>query len=204
MNIIQTIEAEQAAQCARRKIPEFAAGRHRDCQREGREGERTRVQAYEGVCIARNGGGSTRTSRSARFPTARASSAFSRSIPRTLTRSRCCGAARCGGRSCITCAIVAGSRRASSSGLKPPAPRRLRPPRPRRPRPRGPPRQPRNKPGREREATVSPHQAAVSQQRSNEVRYEKASFRARFLLARRLRLPFSPVNEGSVAEVSCG
>jgi len=58
MNLIQQIEAEQIAKLtAARKIPEFRPG---DTLRVGVkvvEGERTRVQAYEGVCIARSNKG---------------------------------------------------------------------------------------------------------------------------------------------------
>ena len=54
MNVIQTLEAEQIAKFNEsKKIPEFRPG---DTVRVGVkviEGERTRVQAYEGVCIAR-------------------------------------------------------------------------------------------------------------------------------------------------------
>ena len=58
MNIIQTIEAEQAAKLgAGGKIPEFAPGDTIIVNVKVTEGERSRVQAYEGVCIARNGGG---------------------------------------------------------------------------------------------------------------------------------------------------
>jgi large subunit ribosomal protein L19 len=58
MNIIQTIEAEQAARLgANAKIPEFQPGDTVIVNVKVKEGERTRVQAYEGVCIARNGGG---------------------------------------------------------------------------------------------------------------------------------------------------
>jgi len=58
MNIIQTIEAEQAAKLgANAKIPEFQPGDTVVVNVKVKEGERTRVQAYEGVCIARNGGG---------------------------------------------------------------------------------------------------------------------------------------------------
>ena len=56
MNLIQTLEAEAIA-ASGKKIPEFRPG---DTLRVGVkvvEGDRTRVQAYEGVCIARNGGG---------------------------------------------------------------------------------------------------------------------------------------------------
>ena len=58
MNIIQQIEAEQIAKLTeKRAIPEFRAG---DTLRVGVrvvEGERARVQAYEGVCIARSNKG---------------------------------------------------------------------------------------------------------------------------------------------------
>jgi large subunit ribosomal protein L19 len=58
MNIIQTIEAEQAAKLgANSKIPAFQPGDTVIVNVKVKEGERTRVQAYEGVCIARNGGG---------------------------------------------------------------------------------------------------------------------------------------------------
>lgn len=58
MNLIQQLEAEQIAKLvAKREIPEFRAG---DSLRVGVkvvEGERTRVQNYEGVCIARSNKG---------------------------------------------------------------------------------------------------------------------------------------------------
>ena len=58
MNIIQELEAEQAAKIeAQRKLPEFSAGDTVRVNVRVREGTRTRVQAYEGVCIARSGGG---------------------------------------------------------------------------------------------------------------------------------------------------
>jgi len=58
MNLIQTLEAEQVAKLtAIRAIPEFAPGDTVTVNVKVKEGERTRVQAYEGVCIARNGGG---------------------------------------------------------------------------------------------------------------------------------------------------
>ena len=56
MNLIQQIEAEEIAK-AGKTIPEFRPG---DTVRVGVrvvEGERTRVQAYEGVCIARSNKG---------------------------------------------------------------------------------------------------------------------------------------------------
>jgi large subunit ribosomal protein L19 len=55
MNLIQTLEAEQIAKFHETKqIPQFRAG---DTLRVGVrvvEGDRTRVQNYEGVCIARS------------------------------------------------------------------------------------------------------------------------------------------------------
>ncbi|MBI1220359.1 MAG: 50S ribosomal protein L19 [Rhodobacteraceae bacterium] len=55
MDIIAQLEAEQIAALAK-TIPDFKAG---DTVRVGykvTEGTRTRVQAYEGVCISRKGG----------------------------------------------------------------------------------------------------------------------------------------------------
>ena len=58
MNIIETLEAEQAAKLAQTsKVPSFQPGDTVVVNVKVKEGERTRVQAYEGVCIARSGGG---------------------------------------------------------------------------------------------------------------------------------------------------
>ena len=57
MNIIETIEAEHAAKLPGAKMPEFQAGDTVIVNVKVAEGERTRIQAYEGVCIARSGGG---------------------------------------------------------------------------------------------------------------------------------------------------
>ena len=59
MDIIATIEAEEAARLGAKsgKIPEFQPGDTVVVNVKVTEGDRTRVQAYEGVCIARNGGG---------------------------------------------------------------------------------------------------------------------------------------------------
>ena len=57
-NIIQQLEAEQAAKIeAKRTLPDFSPGDTLRVNVRVTEGTRTRVQAYEGVCIARNGGG---------------------------------------------------------------------------------------------------------------------------------------------------
>ncbi len=58
MNIIQTLDAEEAARLSVDKtIPEFQPGDTVIVNVKVKEGERSRVQAYEGVCIARTGGG---------------------------------------------------------------------------------------------------------------------------------------------------
>jgi large subunit ribosomal protein L19 len=58
MHIIQELEKEQAAViAATRAIPDFAPGDTLKVNVKVTEGTRTRVQAYEGICIARSGGG---------------------------------------------------------------------------------------------------------------------------------------------------
>jgi large subunit ribosomal protein L19 len=57
MNVIQQIEAEHAAQLPGAKMPPFQPGDTVVVNVKVAEGERTRVQAYEGVCIARSGHG---------------------------------------------------------------------------------------------------------------------------------------------------
>jgi large subunit ribosomal protein L19 len=58
MDIIQILDQEEAARVlGDKKIPEFAPGDTVIVNVKVKEGERSRIQAYEGVCIARNGGG---------------------------------------------------------------------------------------------------------------------------------------------------
>lgn len=58
MNIIQQLEKEELERlAATRAIPEFQAGDTLRVNVKIKEGERERVQAYEGVCIGRQGGG---------------------------------------------------------------------------------------------------------------------------------------------------
>ncbi len=58
MNIIQQYEAEQVAKLtAARAVPPFQPGDTLKVMVKVVEGERTRVQAYEGVCIARSNKG---------------------------------------------------------------------------------------------------------------------------------------------------
>ena len=62
MNIIQQLDAEQRAKIEeKRKLPAFQAGDTLRVSVRVTEGTRTRVQAYEGVCIARSGGGLNET-----------------------------------------------------------------------------------------------------------------------------------------------
>ncbi len=58
MNILQTIEAEEKARLVdKRAIPNFQPGDTLRVMVKIKEGERERIQAFEGVCIARAGGG---------------------------------------------------------------------------------------------------------------------------------------------------
>ena len=58
MNLIQTLNKEQADKLAAGKtIPDFEPGDTLIVNVKVVEGERTRVQAYEGVCIGRSGHG---------------------------------------------------------------------------------------------------------------------------------------------------
>lgn len=56
MNIIEQLNKEQIERLGK-EIPDFQPGDTVIVNVEVKEGERTRVQAYEGVCIARSGGG---------------------------------------------------------------------------------------------------------------------------------------------------
>ena len=58
MNVIEQLRQEEADRLlATRKIPEFQPGDTVRVNVKIKEGERERVQAYEGVCIARGGKG---------------------------------------------------------------------------------------------------------------------------------------------------
>ena len=57
-NVIETLRKEEADRLiAARKVPEFRPGDTVRVNVKIKEGERERVQAYEGVCIARGGAG---------------------------------------------------------------------------------------------------------------------------------------------------
>ncbi|MBS0334581.1 MAG: 50S ribosomal protein L19 [Proteobacteria bacterium] len=58
MNVIETLQKEEAERLlANKKIPEFQPGDTVRVNVRIKEGDRERVQAYEGVCIARAGHG---------------------------------------------------------------------------------------------------------------------------------------------------
>jgi len=58
MNLIQELEKEQIAKLsAGKEIPDFQPGDTLIVNVKVVEGERTRIQAYEGVCIGRSGAG---------------------------------------------------------------------------------------------------------------------------------------------------
>ena len=128
MNIIQELEREQMdAVTAKRGVPEFGPGdtvkvmvkvERRDPKDKKAKGKVER-DAPAGLRGRRDRAApapaSTRTSPSARFPTARAWSACSRSTRPTSPRSRSCAAARSAAPSSITCAAAAASRPVSSS-----------------------------------------------------------------------------------------
>ena len=56
MNIIEALERDQIEKLGK-DVPDFAPGDTVIVNVKVKEGERTRVQAYEGVCIGRSGGG---------------------------------------------------------------------------------------------------------------------------------------------------
>lgn len=62
MNIVQQLAAEEKARLLEGKsIPDFQPGDTLRVNVKIKEGERERIQAFEGVCIARDGGGINET-----------------------------------------------------------------------------------------------------------------------------------------------
>ena len=58
MNLLKQLEQEQISKLtANKEIPDFGPGDTVIVSVKVVEGERSRLQAYEGVCIARSGGG---------------------------------------------------------------------------------------------------------------------------------------------------
>jgi len=56
MNIIEQLEKEHLEELGK-TVPEFAPGATVNVKVKVKEGDRERLQAFEGVCIARSGGG---------------------------------------------------------------------------------------------------------------------------------------------------
>ena len=119
MNIIETLEAEHAAKLPGAKMPAFQPGDTVVVNVKVSEGERTRIQAYEGVCIARSGGGLNES-----FTVRKIS--YGEGVERVfpvyspmIDSVKVCAAARCAAPSSITCAIAAASRPASPSARTP-------------------------------------------------------------------------------------
>ncbi|MBV9997083.1 MAG: 50S ribosomal protein L19 [Caulobacteraceae bacterium] len=58
MNVIEDLEKEEAARLTKgKKVPVFAPGDTVRVNVRIKEGDRERIQAFEGVCIGRSGGG---------------------------------------------------------------------------------------------------------------------------------------------------
>ena len=111
-------------QYLRTDVPDFASGDEVKVHVKVVEGNKERVQVFQGNVIARQGSGVPRPTRSARSATASASSAPSRCTPRPSPSSRSSSAATCAAPSCTTCAIA--SARPPRSG-KSATPERARP-----------------------------------------------------------------------------
>ena len=89
MNILQTIAAEEKARLTeKRAIPDFQPGDTLRVMVKIKEGERERIQAFEGVCIARAGGGVNENFTVRKISFGEASSASFRSCRRTSSRSK--------------------------------------------------------------------------------------------------------------------
>jgi ribosomal protein L19 len=87
MNLIQQLEQEEIARLGK-TIPDFAPGDTVVVQVKVKEGTRERLQAYEGVVIAKRNRGLNSASPSARSLPVKASSVLSRPIPRWSLRSK--------------------------------------------------------------------------------------------------------------------
>ena len=114
MNIIQQLEKEQVEKLsAGKEIPDFQPGDTVLVNVKVVEGDKTRVQAYEGVCIGRVG---RRAERELHRPQDLLRGRRGARVPALLaddrTRSRSCAAAKCAAPSSITCAGYAARRRA--------------------------------------------------------------------------------------------
>ena len=109
MNIIQTIDAEQIAKLTEGKpVPTFAPGDTLRVSVKVVEGERSRIQAFEGVCIARSNRGinSSFTVRKISYGEGVERVSFS-STRQPSPKSTSCAAVTSAAPSCITSAAAA-------------------------------------------------------------------------------------------------
>jgi len=114
MNIIQQIEKEQVEKLsAGRTIPDFAPGDTVLVNVKVVEGDKSRIQAYEGVCIGRSGGGINEN-----FTVRKIS--YGEGVERVfplyapmIDSIKVVRRGKCAAPSCITCAACAARRRAS-------------------------------------------------------------------------------------------
>ena len=114
MNLLQQLDKEQVAKLsAGKQYSDFQPGDTVLVNVKVVEGERSRIQAYEGVCIGRSGTGGMRTSPCGRFPTAKASSACSALCADDRPRSSWCAEEKYAAPSSITCAAGAARRHVS-------------------------------------------------------------------------------------------
>jgi large subunit ribosomal protein L19 len=122
MNVIETLEKEEATRLiAGKKIPAFQPGDTLRVNVKIKEGERERVQAYEGVCIARSGGGLQEN-----FTVRKIS--FGEGVERVfpvlspmIESIEVSGGAQSGGRNSIICGTGAGNQPESRSAPRPAA-----------------------------------------------------------------------------------
>ena len=128
MNLLQTLEAEQMKAVRAKAHPEFRAGDTLKVnvkvvevtydEKAKAEKRRERLQAFEGVCIARQGAGLNESFTVRRFPTAKVWSACSPSTARWWIPCRSSARAGCAAPSSIICAAGRVSPPASPSVRK--------------------------------------------------------------------------------------
>ena len=115
MNLIQELEQEQFEKLSAGKaIPEFGPGDTVIVNVKVVEGDRSRVQAYEGVCIGRSGGGLNESFTVRKISYGEGVERVFPVLSPMIDPSRWYAAARCAAPSCTTCAICAANRPASS------------------------------------------------------------------------------------------
>jgi ribosomal protein L19 len=128
MNLIQTLEQEEIARLGK-KIPEFAPGDTVIVSVNVVEGTRKRVQAYEGVVIAKRNRGLNSGFTVRKISSGEGVERTFQTYSPLIAALKSSAAATCAAPSCTTCVTAAASRPASRKSC-PRAPRRLRPSKP--------------------------------------------------------------------------